>query len=317
MQPTTHQTELPHLSGQTFLTDGGMETTFVFQDGIELPGFAAFTLVDHPDGKEHLLNYFRRYADIARAHGTGFILESPTWRASSDWGEQLGYSNEQLRVINQTSVELLKQIRNEYQTEQCSIVICGNVGPRGDGYAVGEAMTSADAERYHSYQLQVLADSGVDMLSALTLNYTEEAIGITRAANKLGVPVVISFTVETDGTLPSGQPLADAITQVDAETECGPAYYMINCAHPTHFKSVLDSDTAWTGRIRGVRANASKLSHAELDQSEELDQGDVKDLSCEYMELRRLLPNLNILGGCCGTDHTHVEAIADAWFAKK
>jgi homocysteine S-methyltransferase len=150
------------------------------------------------------------------------------------------------------------------------------------------------------------------MVSAITMNYPEEAIGIALAAKDAGMPVVISFTVETDGKLASGATIGEAITAVDLATGATPIYFMINCAHPTHFDNVLPEDEAWLGRIRGVRANASHKSHAELDEATELDDGDPDDLGRRYRALRRSLPRMNVLGGCCGTDHRHIAAIAEA-----
>ena len=141
------------------------------------------------------------------------------------------------------------------------------------------------------------------------MNYAEEASGIARAAREAGMPVALSFTVETDGRLPTGQPLNEAIAQVDSETGAYPAYYMINCAHPTHFDTVLAPESEWINRIGGLRANASRMSHAELDEAEELDAGDPVELGQEYADLKRHLPNLTVLGGCCGTDHRHIEQI--------
>lgn len=129
------------------------------------------------------------------------------------------------------------------------------------------------------------------------------------AARSAEMPVVISFTVETDGHLPEGSTLADAITTVDAATDAWPPYG-VNCAHPTHFAHLLDRDQEWTQRPRTIRENASRMSHAELDEAEELDSGDPVELAGEYAALRDRLPNLTILGGCCGTDATHVEEIA-------
>ena len=124
------------------------------------------------------------------------------------------------------------------------------------------------------------------------------------------MPCVISFTVETDGRLPTGETLAEAIESVDAATGRSPAYYMINCAHPTHFDHVLDASEAWTKRLRGLRANSSRCSHAELDNAPELDIGDPHELSGQYAEFLRRFPHINVLGGCCGTDHRHVDCSA-------
>ncbi len=297
-----------------FITDGGMETSLIFHQGIDLPHFASFVLLDREDGRSALLDYFRPYVDIARELDVGIVLDTPTWRANPDWGAKLGYSPEALLRIDRLGVELLQELRRETGGSP-PLVICGCVGPRGDGYQVGETMTAEEARRYHSPQVRAFAEAGADVASGLTMTYAEEAVGIARAAVDADVPSVLSFTVETDGRLPSGQPLREAIEQVDAETNGVASYFMVNCAHPSHFLHVLEPGAPWIERIRGVRANASRMSHAELDEADELDEGDPEELALRYRELQERLPNLTLVGGCCGTDHRHVRAIAGAWSA--
>jgi homocysteine S-methyltransferase len=310
--PMPLRERLPQLSDATFITDGGMETTLIFHHGLDLPHFASFVLLDDEEGERALREYFLPYVEIAREAGVGIVLDTPTWRANADWGERLGYGPEALAEVNRRGVRLLEQLREE-AGERPQIVICGCVGPRGDGYRVAETMTAEEAERYHSSQVEVFAETTADLVSALTMTYAEEAIGIVRAAQRAGIPAVASFTVETDGRLPSGQPLQEAIEQVDTETDGAVAYFMVNCAHPTHFAHVLEPGSATLERIRGLRANASTMSHAELDEAEELDEGDPVDLARNYAELRRRLPRLNVVGGCCGTDHRHIREICRVW----
>ncbi len=300
---------LPQLSDRLFLSDGGLETTLVFHDGMDLPCFAAFSLLQDAAGVAHLRRYFQRYLTLARERGVGFVLESVTWRASPDWGAQLGYTPAGLAAANRHAIGLLRELRDAFETPATPIVISGCIGPRGDGYVPGEAMSPGEAEAYHRHQITALAEGGADFITAHTLTTAGEAIGITRAAGAAGIPAVISFTVETDGRLPDGDTLREAITRVDEETGMGSAYYMINCAHPTHFSHVLEGGADWTRRIRGIRANASCRSHAELDECETLDAGDPLELGARYRELRALLPALTVLGGCCGTDHRHIEAV--------
>lgn len=285
-----------------------METTLLFQHGMELPEFASFPLLETEEGRAALRAYFEPYLAIARERGVGILLDAPTWRANPDWGAKLGYSLERLEQANRDAVAFMDELRGE-----ADVLVSGCVGPRGDGYVPGELMTAAEAEDYHGWQVGVFADTDVDLVSALTMNYVEEALGIARAATKAALPCVVSFTVDTDGRLPSGQPLRDAVEQVDRETDGAPAYFMINCAHPTHFAAVLEEDGAWKERIRGLRANASKMSHAELDEAEELDAGNPDELASDYVALREKLPNLTVVGGCCGTDHRHIDAISRAW----
>jgi S-methylmethionine-dependent homocysteine/selenocysteine methylase len=259
-----------------------------------------------------LCNYFRTYAEIARQQQTGFVLESATWRASPDWAEKIGYTVEELADLNRRSIELLEDIRAEYENAKTKMVISGCIGPRGDGYNPAEFMTAAEARLYHTTQANIFSETNADMITAITMTYAEEAIGLTRAAKAADMPVAISFTVETDGRLPSGQTLKDAIEQVDAATANMPAYYMINCAHPSHFAPALTAGERWVQRIRGIRANASAKSHAELDEATELDDGNPSELGAQYRNLRKTFAHFNILGGCCGTDHRHVEAIGHA-----
>jgi S-methylmethionine-dependent homocysteine/selenocysteine methylase len=304
--------QLPQLSDKTFITDGGLETTLIFHHGYDLPEFAAFDLFKQRSGYETLRNYFTDYASIAKTHQTGYILESPTWRASRHWGQKIGYSPVDLKEINRLSIAMLEDVRTRWEDKQTPMVISGNIGPRGDGYTVADKMTAQEARQYHSEQIGTFSGTEADLVSAFTINYVEEAIGITWAARDAGMPVVISFTVETDGRLPSGQSLGDAITAVDRATASGPVYYMINCAHPSHFENTLAADAPWMKRLRAIRANASAKSHAELDEATELDAGNPYELGQDYAHLRACLPQLNVFGGCCGTDHRHVAAISRA-----
>jgi S-methylmethionine-dependent homocysteine/selenocysteine methylase len=306
---------LPQLtSTRPFLTDGGLETTLVFVDGIDLADFAAFPLLDSDDGRAALGRYYGPYLDLAEQHGVGFVVDTPTWRANLDWGARLGYDPIRLAAINRRAVEFVTALADERPALQR--VVNGVIGPRGDGYVVGATMSAAEAAAYHGLQARAFAEAGVDMISAITMTYAQEAIGIARAASSVSLPVVISLTVETDGRMPSGQTLADAIAQIDAATATPPAYYMVNCAHPTHFIDQLDPTADWTGRIRGVRANASTMSHAELDAATELDRGDIALLADNYAQLATVL-DLRVIGGCCGTDHEHLQTVSDRLVASR
>jgi homocysteine S-methyltransferase len=301
---------LPQLtSDSVYLTDGGLETTLVFLDGLALPDFAAFPLLDSDDGRGHLARYFTPYLDVAESHGTGFVLDTATWRANPDWGTRLGYDDEALAEVNRRAVEYAASLAESRPS--IPSVLDGVVGPRGDGYVVGDVMTADQAASYHSLQARAFASAGAQMMTAVTMTYAAEAIGVVEAGKSAGLPVVVSFTVETDGRLPSGQDLAEAIVEVDAATDGAAAYFMVNCAHPTHFEGVLRSEEPWTRRVQGIRANASTMSHAELDEAPDLDRGDVAGLARHYGELHRTLPGLRVVGGCCGTDHEHIAAIAD------
>jgi S-methylmethionine-dependent homocysteine/selenocysteine methylase len=301
---------LPQLANTLFLTDTGIETTLI-QDGYELPYFAAVTLLRDEAGRQRLDRYFLEHAAVAAQSGTGFILESATWRASPDWGDLLGYSRAALADANRLAVESLVELRRQLDSE-IHVVVSGCIGPRANGFEGATRMAAKQARDYHAEQVQTFAGTDADMVHAMTMTYPDEAAGIVLAAREAEIPVAISFTVETDGVLPDGTGLGEAIERVDDATGGAAAYFAINCAHPTHFAHVLDADKAWTQRLRGVRANASSKSHVEQDESGSLDAGDPVELAEAYADLRRLFPNLTILGGCCGTDVRHLQAIADA-----
>ncbi|MBA2504411.1 MAG: homocysteine S-methyltransferase family protein [Thermoleophilaceae bacterium] len=309
----SHRAHLPQLDGGLFLTDAGLETDLIFNKGMELPEFAAFDLLKDEQGTQVLRDYYVPYLETAREKGAGFVLESPTWRANPDWAQKIGHDVAELDALNRRAIELLEGLRSEYEGSVGPIVISGCVGPQDDGYNPGKVLDADAAQDYHSTQVTTFDRTEADMVTAITMTYVSEAIGVARAAAGVGIPSAISFTVETDGRLPSGQPLGEAIEEVDAATRAAPAYYMINCAHPTHFETVLDGPGAWRDRVHGLRANASTMSHAELDEAEELDDGDPADLAERYAALKDGLPELNVLGGCCGTDHRHVAAIAERW----
>ncbi len=307
------KTTLPHLSAGLFLTDGGLETTLVFIEGFDLPYFAAFDLLKDEKGYNALRDYYRRYLKIAKDFKTGFILESPTWRANPDWIEKIGYPKSAIIEINEKAVQLLVNLKEEFHNELPEIIISGCIGPRGDGYKPKNKMTVAESQKYHSAQIEVFGNTPVDMVSAITMNYVEEAIGIACAASASNLPVIISFTVETNGKLPTGMGLKEAIEQVDKSVKEPPLYFMINCAHPTHFINELQGgiNEEWIKRIKGVRANASCKSHAALDVATELDRGDSKELGNEHRRLKVTFNQLNVFGGCCGTDEEHVLEIAN------
>lgn len=307
-----YRCHLPQLHDDFFMTDGGLETTLIFHEGLDLPYFAAFDLLKDEAGSAILRRYYERYAGIARDHSIGIVLEAPTWRANPDWGSKLGYAPATLAEANRKAIGLLLEVRDAIETAQSKVVVSGNLGPRGDGYRADARMSARQAQDYHSTQIETFAQTDADMVAAFTMTYVEEAIGIARAARQAAMPVAISFTLETDGRLPSGTPLAEAIQHTDAATDGYPAYYMINCAHPSHFEEVVQGNGAWRERIRGLRANASRRSHAELDESTDLDDGNPRELGGEYRALRTWLPRVTVFGGCCGTDHRHVAAICQA-----
>ena len=297
-------------SDRFYLTDGGLETFMVFDKGYDLPCFSAAVLLETDAGQAELNAYFDRFLDLAKGEARGFLLDAPTWRSGMAWAGALGKSAAEQMQVNTDAVQFVKAIRARHETKTCPILINGLVGPAGDAYAPGTLLSEAEAETTHAPQVTALAEAGVDLISALTLTHAEEAVGLIRAAQNADKPVAIAFTLETDGHLPSGQPLGEAIAQVDEATGHGPVYYMINCAHPDHFRDALSGHADWLNRIGGLRCNASRLSHAELDAAEELDDGDPQELGRLNADLLGMLPNVRVFGGCCGTDHRHVECMS-------
>ena len=306
-----YRNALPQLSGDLFLIDAGLETDLIFNHGIEIPEFAAHTLFPDPKGREALVNYYRGFLSLADATGAGFLLDGPTWKAHMHWAKDLGASEDDLRQVNHDAITFVSELRDEFSGNAKPIVLSAIIGPRGDAYAPEEAVAADEAERYHAKQIGWLAETEVDMVTGLTFTQSDEAIGFVRAARAAGLPSVMSFTVETDGKLPTGQPLGEAIQAVDDATDQATAYFMVNCAHPDHFFDVLGNE-AWTRRIHGMRCNASRQSHAELDNSEVLDDGDPVELGEQYRSIKDRMPWLNVFGSCCGSDLRHVTEIAKA-----
>ena len=306
-----YRSELPQLAGDFFLTDAGLETDLIFNHGIDIREFAAHTLLPNEVGRDALANYLRGFLKLANECDAGMILDSQTWKAHAHWASDLGASLTELEEANHVAIRFIESLREEFDANSRPIVLNGVVGPQGDAYAPEAELAVHEAEEYHSQQVGWLAETEVDMITGLTFTQSDEAVGLIRATQKAGLPVVISFTVETDGCLPTGQALGDAIRSVDDATGGGAAYFMVNCAHPEHFFMKL-TDADWGRRVRGLRCNASRLSHAELDACEELDAGNPEELSRQYADLSSRMPWINIFGGCCGTDLRHVSRIAHA-----
>ncbi|WP_309663605.1 homocysteine S-methyltransferase family protein [Tabrizicola sp.] len=294
-----------------WIADAGLETVMIFLEGIDLPHFASFTLLDSDDGRAALTRYFDHFVQLARDGQTGLVLDTATWRANMGWAAAMGLDADAIRSANQRAVSFAQTFRNRVETDSLPILVNGVVGPAGDGYRIDTALAAAEAEALHAFQIDTLAQNGVDLISAVTMTYPAQAIGIARAATRHGLPHILSFTVETDGRLPNGQSLSSAIAEVETSTGGSPLFYMVNCAHPTHFSGALKGD--WVQRIGGIRANASRLSHAELDIATELDDGNPAEFGVLYRELGGLLPNLRVIGGCCGSDHRHVGAAVSSF----
>jgi homocysteine S-methyltransferase len=303
---------VPELAGQLMLADTGIETDLIFNQGVDLPLFAAFVLADSEDGRNRLRLWHRGHADAALANGLGVSLDAATWRASSDWGHRLGYDAAALDRVNRVAIQLLHELRDALDAGDRPVRVGGTVGPRSDGYHPTLVMSADEAADYHNAQLRSFVSAGADRACVLTLGYVDEAVGIARAAADLELPVFLGFTVETDGRLPDGTTLRRAVEQVDAQTEGSAVGYVVNCAHPDHIAPALGDAGPWLDRLVGVRPNASRRSHAELDEAPDLDDGDPAELGQQVAELRARQPTLNLVGGCCGTDLRHARSIAAA-----
>lgn len=299
-----------------FLTDGGFETSLFFKEGFDAPAFAAIVLMDDREAVAAMTRYFEGFLEMAQSAGVGFVLDTNSWRGCVHWAGKLGRSAEDMLRLNREAAELALGLRERWRARVSPIIVNGVVGPAGDGYSPEQTLQSWQAQAMHAPQIEVFRDAGVDMISAITMTHPGEAIGVAKAAQAAGLPVVISFTVETDGCLPTGETLGDAIAAVDDATDSAPLYYMVNCAHPDHFHGALAKREKWLWRIGGLRANASRLSHAELDAATELDEGNPEEFGKLHGELAELLPNLRVVGGCCGTDHRHVARVSERLHAE-
>lgn len=293
-----------------YVTDGGLETDLIYHRGFDLPDFASFPLVEDAAGRAALADYYDGYAAIAAERGVGLQLDTPTWRANPDWASRLGYDAAGIALANEAAVGLVREVAHRWSDRVPGTRVSGQLGPRGDGYRPGAAVDPDEAADYHRPQLAALAAAGADLASALTLTDVGEAVGVVRAARDVGLPVWVSFTVETDGRLPDGTTLAEALRATDAAA--APDAFMVNCAHPDHVARGIGPDGPWD-RVRGLRVNASERSHEELDAMTELDAGDPVALAAAHRRLEDLLPAVEVVGGCCGTDASHVAAI---WAAR-
>lgn len=288
---------------------GGFETWLQYVDGFELRHFCAFELLDDSRGRACLTDYHRKLVEGAVDNGFGVINEGLHYRASRDWGELIGYSREGLEEINIRGIEFYKEFAREYETPETPMIVGGVIGPRGDAYDVGRVPNAAEAEEYHSEQILTFKKAGADQITAATFSSIEEAIGLARAAKAAEMPVVISFFVKQGGRLSGGETLEKAIAKVDAATGSAPAYYMINCTHPTEFEPAL-SPGHWTKRLGGFMPNAVAMDTLSLCKLGHLEDGDPEELGGQMADLARRFPHVHVWGGCCGTDGRHIGEIA-------
>jgi len=304
-----HTTFPPQNRGRFYLTEGGTETELMYKHGFELPHFAMFPLLDNPKAVSKMREMFRSYLDVAAEHDFCALMGGLDYRASPDWGDLLGYSPASLSDANLQSIEFLRELANEYSSQVPEILIQGLIGPRGDAYERNETISENEAEDYHSVQLETLKKANVDSALAITFNNIPESVGVARAAAKIGVPLAISLTLDSNSKLHSGPSLADAITAIDEQTNQAPEYFLINCSHPLEFEPAIEPGD-WIQRVRGVRPNASKMDKMALCQIGYLEDGDPEELGRLCGDLARQYPHMDIWGGCCGTWDNHLNEIA-------
>lgn len=300
----------PRLENKFYLTAGGTETEILYKWGYELPEFAMFTLLDDEEANECVRNMYRRYFEVAAKNNTGLVIEGHDYRASPDWAGKLGISLENLAEIQHRIINFLTDLKTEFDGKVSDVVITGGIGPRGDAYGTGGNISEAEAEDYHSVQLSTLKDTDADMAVALTFNNIPEAVGIVRAATKIGIPIGISLTLNTESRLSSGPSLREAIEAIDENTDEGAAWYGTNCSHPLEFEPAISEEGAWRQRLRLIRPNAAKMEKISLCKLGHLEDGDPIELGAQMGDVASRFPSVDIIGGCCGTDERHLNEIA-------
>ncbi len=304
--------KIPEPGGRTYLTEGGIETYMQYKKGHEIRHFCLFDLMNDKAAMADLREYHVQLIEAALKHKTGAVLDGVHYRTSRDWGSLLGYSPQELDEMITRGIEFYKGLAREFETPDSPMPVSGVVGPRGDAYNLSHIMSAAEAEDYHSEQIATMKAAGADFVTALTFSQVEEAIGVTRAAIAHNMPVVVSLTLGKDGHLKTGAPLGEAIEAIDWATLSGPAYYMVNCTHPVDFTPAFETPGAWVKRVCGLRANASSLEHGTLCQLGRLEEGNPVELGQQMADMARRFPHINVWGGCCGTDHVHIDEIAKA-----
>lgn len=300
----------PPREGVFYLTEGGQETEIMYRHGHKLPDFAMYPLFARPQAMADVRDMYRRYLETAVRHGFVALMGGLDYRASPDWASKLGFDAQALADVQLRCIDLLREFAKPFEPELPDVLIVGIVGPRGDAYSLNRTITAAEAEDYHSTQLATLKRAGVDLVSAMTFNNTEEAIGVARAAAGLGLPLAISFTLDSTSRLKSGPTVRQAITTVDAATgDARPDFYGINCSHPHEFTPALEPGD-WMQRVRSFRPNAAMMEKQQLCQIGHLVDGDPQELGAQMGALARRYPHIDVWGGCCGTWDAHLDAIA-------
>lgn len=295
--------------GLYYLTEGGVETEILYKWGYELPHFAMFPLLERSDARSVIRDMYKRYLDVTARYGLAALMGGFDYRASPDWGAKLGYSRQGLHDATIGSIEFLRELAGEYQGALSDTRIMGYVGPRGDAYLGKSRMSVEESRDYHSVQVQTLKTAKVDLITAMTFNAIDEAIGVVEACRAADIPVSISFSLDSSHHLNTGPSLKDAIAQVDAATDHYTSFFGLNCSHPYEFEPAID-ETDWMKRVRVIRPNAAKMDKISLCKLGHLEEGNPVELGQQMASVLDRFPHMDIWGGCCGTCETHLEEIA-------
>jgi homocysteine S-methyltransferase len=296
--------------GVLYLSEGGQETEIMYKHGHDLPEFAMFPLLDDAKARADLDAMYARYLESAAASGFAALMGGLDYRASPDWAEKLGYSRETLREAQLRSIDFLREAAKPFAGQLPDILIAGVIGPRGDAYKLNRTITAQEAEEYHSVQLGTLREANVDLVSAMTFNNIPEAVGLSRAAKRVGLPIILNFTLDSSSRLRSGPTVREAIEAVDAEAgDAHPECYGLNCSHPIEMAPALEPG-GWFKRVRSLRPNAALMEKQALCKIGHLVDGDPPELGAQMGALAHRYPHLDIWGGCCGTWDTHLNHIA-------
>ena len=279
-------------SNRRFLAGGNLESALVRDYHVDLTHNAAFELLYSREGRQIMKHYHELYLQLAERYQLTYILETPTWRANRDWIYRLGYKTDETAIVNRHAVQFIRE--TEY-ANRCDVIISGSVGPRHDLFDPNNAMSPDESATYHSEQLSTFALMDVDIITARALNDNDEAIGVVKACRSLGVPIVISFKVDDQGNLPSGEALGKAITHVDQETHNYTTYFTLNCIGTDTLQHLSDGAGSWKGRLQGI-------------------QTITKSTYLDITKIKEHFPNLKVLGGC-GFDFTTLDDLCRQFIA--
>jgi len=294
-------------TGQTFLMEGALgerlkrEYGLTFDESVAMAG-----LIYEEKGASALSALWQEYIDIARQHSLPFLATTPTRRANRD---RVGASSFSEHIIAD-NVAFLRKIQ---QNSGIEMYVGGLMGCKGDAYTGEGALSEEDSFDFHRWAADRFREAGADFLYAGIMPTLPEAAGLARAADSTGLPYIISFTIQQDGKLIDKTTIADAIRYIDSVTQSKPVCYMTNCVHPAIvFKALsrpFNDIPLVKERFRGIQANTSPLSYAELDGAVDLHCSEPAAFAEEMLKLSGC-GDFQIWGGCCGTDCRHMACVA-------